>query len=327
MTRTRVIGSGGIVLRADGVTVTRGRRGGGEPVLRDVSLEVRAGETVAVLGPNGAGKSTLLGAVAGTIPATGRIERAGRVAHALQSGALADRTAVGNVEAALAWWGVPRQERRHRALESLEQLSAGPLAGRRVRSLSGGERRRVHLARALALRADLLLLDEPFSALDPATRDALLRDLGARLHAGDAASVVVVHDRAEAWALADRIAVVLDGRVAAVDTPDRLLSAPPSVAVAAFLGYAGRLDEAGSVVMTRPGDARLDPDGPLAGRVAAVVRTESGARVEVELPNGLLEVAAAATDRPAVGDDVRLRLVGGVRFDPVTGGRLPSSRG
>ena len=180
--------------------------------MHDVDLTLRRGDVLAVLGPNGAGKSTLLAALAGLIPpAGGTIERHGRVAAALQAPALAGRTARGNVEAALAWWGVPRRARRERALAALESMGAMQLEHRPAAGLSGGEARRVHLARALALRADVLLLDEPFAGLDAPTRADLLDDATAALVDDRRATVIVVHDRAEAWALADRVLILLGG--------------------------------------------------------------------------------------------------------------------
>jgi ABC-type nitrate/sulfonate/bicarbonate transport system ATPase subunit len=136
------------VLRARDVAVARA----GTEVVRGVDLDLHAGEVVVVIGPNGAGKSTLLVALAGLLPAArGSIDRRGRVAAALQAPALANRTARANVEAALQWWGVPRRERTERALAALQAIGARGLADRPSRALSGGEARRVHLARALAL--------------------------------------------------------------------------------------------------------------------------------------------------------------------------------
>ena len=159
--------------RCEHLSVRRGKR----DVVTDVSASLRAGELVALLGPNGAGKSTLLDALAGALPRRqGRIERHGRVAIALQSPDLARRTVFQNVTLALAWWGVPRAERAERAREALRAIGADHLARRRAATLSGGERRRVHLARAIAVRPDVLMLDEPFAGLDAEVRASLLDD-------------------------------------------------------------------------------------------------------------------------------------------------------
>ena len=217
------------VVRARGVAVARA----GVEVVRDVDLALAAGEVVVLIGPNGAGKSTLLAALAGLLPATrGTVERRGRVAAALQAPALAQRTARANVEAALAWWGVARRDRRDRALAALHAMGARALADRPARALSGGEARRVHLARALALEADALLLDEPFAGLDAPTRAELLYDAASALRDTRRATLVVVHDRAEAWALADRVLVMLDGRVAADGPPVVVFGSPPTPEVA-----------------------------------------------------------------------------------------------
>jgi ABC-type nitrate/sulfonate/bicarbonate transport system ATPase subunit len=286
------------VLRARDVAVARA----GTEVVRGVDLDLHAGEVVVVIGPNGAGKSTLLVALAGLLPAArGSIDRRGRVAAALQAPALANRTARANVEAALQWWGVPRRERTERALAALQAIGARGLADRPSRALSGGEARRVHLARALALQADALLLDEPFAGLDAPTRGELLYDAASALRDARRATLVVVHDRAEAWALADRVVVMLDGAVAADGPPARVFGAPPTPAVAAFVGFAGRLEEPGALRMVRPQDVALDDAGPLRARVTRLVPVEDGVRVELALEHGRLVALA-------------VRLTGGVAF-------------
>jgi ABC-type sulfate/molybdate transport systems ATPase subunit len=283
-------------------------------VVHDVELQVRTGEVLAVLGPNGAGKSTLLGALAGLLPLSrGTVERRGRVATALQAPALARRSARANVEAALGWWGVSRAERRERAIAALEAIGAGALAERPAASLSGGEARRVHLARVLALEPDVLLLDEPFAGLDAPTRADLLYDTASTVRSQRRATVVVVHDRAEAWALADRVIVMLDGRIAADGPPAEVFPNPPTPEVAAFVGFAGQLRQNGAIRMLRPQDVALVDDGPLRGRVTRLVPVEDGVRVELTLDNGRL-VAVSPAPGPEPGSEVSLRLTGGVRF-------------
>jgi ABC-type sulfate/molybdate transport systems ATPase subunit len=299
-----------VLLSADGLDLRREKR----EVVHDVSLELRRGELVALLGPNGAGKSTLLDALAGALePTAGLVTRHGRVAIALQAPDLARRSVLANVTLALAWWGVPKGKREGRAREALRALSAEGLAARSAATLSGGERRRVHLARVLAVAPDVLLLDEPFAGLDAETRGNLLADAVSALRSDARATLVVVHDRAEAWALADRLLVMIDGRLVAAGPPRELLETPPSPDVARFLGYDGELRDGDELLLTRPSHVRLDPDGPLTARVAGAVALEDGFRLELELTQGRL-YAIAGLPAPRVGDDVRVRIDRGARF-------------
>jgi len=303
-------GVDGLLLVAERVCAERG----GREVVRDVTLELRTGEVVALLGPNGAGKSTLLDALSGVLePVGGSVERRGRVAVALQSPDLARRSVLENVMLGLAWWGVPRAERTERAEAALRSMGADHLAQRRALTLSGGERRRVHIARAMAVRPDILMLDEPFAGLDPAARASLLEDAVSALRSDEQATLVVVHDRAEAWALADRLLVLIDGRLAAAGPPRDLLEAPPTAEVARFLGYDGSYDDAGETVLTRPPHVLLDPAGPLRGRVTRAIGLEDGVRLELELETGRL-YTVASLPAPRLGDTVSLRVRGGVRF-------------
>jgi ABC-type sulfate/molybdate transport systems ATPase subunit len=299
------------LLRASGLTVSRGRR----EVLHGVDLELAPGELVALLGPNGAGKSTLLEALSGSLEqASGTIERRGRVALALQSAEMARRTVRANLTAALGWWGVPRGQRAQRATDALAAMGAEHLARRQATTLSGGERRRVHLARVLAVAPDVLLLDEPFAGLDAEVRAALLGDAQRALRSPERATLVVVHDRAEAWALADRLLILIDGTIVADGTPRELLADPPTPLVARFLGYDGELrTEAGELLLTRPAHVVLDPDGPLTATVASAIPLEDGFRLELTMPGGRL-YATADLPAPTVGDSVRLRVDGGARY-------------
>jgi ABC-type sulfate/molybdate transport systems ATPase subunit len=300
----------GPLLEASGLTVVRGT----STVLRDVDLQLRAGELVALLGPNGAGKSTLLDALSGAlVPAAGSIERHGSVAVALQSAEMARRSVLANLTAALGWWGVPRPERAPRAREALAAIGAGHLAQRRATALSGGERRRVHLARVMAVRPDVLLLDEPFAGLDPEVRAALLQDAERALRSPERATLVVVHDRAEAWALADRLLILIDGQIVADGPPATLLSAPPSALVARFLGYDGELRDRDELLLTRAAHVTLDADGSHVATVARVIPLEDGVRLELTLDNGRL-FTTAPLPAPRVGDRVTARIDGGVRF-------------
>ncbi|KQW46913.1 hypothetical protein ASC77_17080 [Nocardioides sp. Root1257] len=294
-----------------GVSIKRGRR----TVVHDLDLDLRAGEVVALLGPNGAGKSTILEAVGGIIePSAGTVTRHGRVATVLQSPGLASRSVRANVDLAQSWWGVPRGERRARTDAALAQLGAEHLARRQAAALSGGERRRVHLARGLAVRPDLLLLDEPFAGLDPETHAALVQDTSTALRDAARAVLVVLHQRADAWALADRVLVLLDGRILADGAPDDLLREPPSAEVARFLGYDGELVEPdGTRVLTRAAWVHLDEAGDLEATVTRELRMEDGVRVDLATARGTLRTFHRGT-RIGTGDRVRVRLEHAVRF-------------
>lgn len=225
------------------------RRFDGLAVLRGVDLAVGDGEVVAVLGPSGCGKTTLLRLIAGLdAPDAGEISLGGRalsgpgvhvdaaergVGMIFQDGALFPfLDAAHNVT-----FGLPRPERRsERADPWLDLVGIGGLGARRVDELSGGQRQRVALARALAPGPAVLLLDEPFANLDAALRADLRGEVRALLVERGTTAVLVTHDRAEAFALADRVAVMLDGRIAQIGTPEELLDAPVSLAVARVVG-------------------------------------------------------------------------------------------
>ncbi|MGB0093361.1 MAG: ATP-binding cassette domain-containing protein, partial [Solirubrobacteraceae bacterium] len=193
-------------------------------------------------------------------------------------------------------------------------MQASHLRDRPAAALSGGERRRVHLARAVSVRPDILLLDEPFAGLDAATRATLLDDTGAALRAWASTTLVVVHDRAEAWALADRLLVLIDGRLVADGRPRDLFTHPPSVEVARFLGFDGMLTrEDGELLMTRPQHVVLDPASGLRARVTRAIPVEDGLRLELELDRGRV-FALAPLPGAAVGELVGIRLTGGARF-------------
>ncbi len=234
------------VVALHGIRVVRGAR----TVLDVPELAVDAGEVLAVIGPNGAGKSTLL-RVMGLLetPTAGSVRFQGervspsdglavrrRMASVFQDPLLTDATVRDNVALGLRFRGSDADRSAGRVTEWLEQLGIVDLAGREARTLSGGEAQRTALARALVLEPELLLLDEPFSALDQPTREALIEDLARILRRRRTTTVLVTHDRGEAQALGDRVAVMLDGRLRQVDQAGQVFRAPVSEEVARFVG-------------------------------------------------------------------------------------------
>jgi len=216
----------------------------------DVSVEVAPGEVLALLGPSGSGKSTLLRAIVGLErPTSGAISWDGReladvpvhrrgFGLMFQDGQLfAHRSVARNVSFGLEMAGTPRAEQRARVTELLDAVGLGGFADREVSSLSGGERQRVALARALAPRPKLLLLDEPLSALDRALREHLAAEVRTALKATGTTAIFVTHDHDEAFAVADRIAVLDRARLLQVETPVGLWRHPATVRVAEFLGF------------------------------------------------------------------------------------------
>ncbi|HEY3097499.1 MAG TPA: ABC transporter ATP-binding protein [Methylomirabilota bacterium] len=270
------------------------------------SLDVVAGEVLGVIGPNGAGKSTLL-RILGLLerPDEGRVLVDGRavdardalaerrrVATVFQEPLLADASVTHNVALGLRFRGVSAARAEPRVQTWLERLGIDKLAGRMARTLSGGEARRVALARALVLEPEALLLDEPFAGLDAPARAALIEDLGGIVRADRVTTVLVTHERGEAQALADRVAVLMEGRVRQLDDTARVFYAPVSEDVARFVGVE-------TLVM-----------GRVVGRADGVTAVEAGGRV--------LEVAAAAAPGAHVRvgirpEDVTLTAVDGAR--------------
>jgi tungstate transport system ATP-binding protein len=221
----------------------------GLDALRIDWLEIQRGETLTIVGPNGAGKSTILLALArllkpshGDILYEGRplkqwneLEYRRRISVVFQSPLLMDMTVEQNVALGLKFRGTPQEEMRARAEKWMKQLGVDSLATRRAGQLSGGEAQRVSLARAFVLEPELLLLDEPFAALDPPTHAKLLEDLSLILQQDHRTAVFVTHNLSEAAKISHRIAVILGGVLRQVGTAKQIKSRPADEAVAAFL--------------------------------------------------------------------------------------------
>jgi iron(III) transport system ATP-binding protein len=223
------------------------KRFGSSVVLDEVSLTVAEGSLTAILGESGSGKTTLLRLIAGfervdggTVSIGGRVvddgaralgvERRG-VGYVPQDGALfPNLTALGNIG-----FGLGRRD-RSRAHELLEVVGLGGLGDRRPHQLSGGQQQRVALARALAVRPGVILLDEPFAALDASTRATVRGDVGRILAEAGTTTILVTHDQDEALSMADQVALLRQGRVLAAASPRDLYSRPANREVAGSLG-------------------------------------------------------------------------------------------
>jgi len=224
---------------------------GDHPALQLDELSILDGEVLAVVGPNGAGKSTLLLTLARLLkPERGEIlfngQQVGaesdtvyrrRIAVVMQDPLLFDTSVFDNVASGLRFRGVPKDVIRRDVPLWLERLGVGHLSKRRAGELSGGEAQRVSLARALVLQPQLLLLDEPFSSLDPPTRSRLLKDLGELLNETATTTVFVTHDLNEAAQLAGRMAVIAGNRLRQVGEPEDVFTAPVDQDVAQFVEY------------------------------------------------------------------------------------------
>jgi iron(III) transport system ATP-binding protein len=277
-----------------------------------LSLEVASGELLTLLGPSGCGKTTTLRMVAGfESPSSGVIRIAGRdvtrlapqkrgVGMVFQNYALFPHLSVAeNVAFGLASNGVARAEAARRAADALALVGLEGLGGRRVQQLSGGQQQRVALARALAPEPPLLLLDEPLSNLDAALREHTRMELRALLKRVGITAIFVTHDREEAFALSDRVALLEGGRLQQLGTPAELYHTPATPFVAGFLGRTNLLParvaerEGERLICALAGGVRWSAmaAGPISGdAVQVMVRPEA----LVLLPDGA-EGALAGT--------------------------------
>jgi len=215
---------------------------GGRRVLDIPSLRVRGARTTAILGPNGSGKTTLLRLIAGLEPArAGRVSYGGAshpsVAYVFQEEVFLRRSVRDNLELGLRLRGVSNEEMRRRVDDAAARLGISHLMDRRADRLSGGEGRRVNLARALCLKAPLVLLDEPLEGLDERTYSRLLDDLPQLLNAFEATTLLVTHHQQEALRLAQDLVVLIDGRVRAAGDKSGVMTNPGRADVAEVLGY------------------------------------------------------------------------------------------
>lgn len=335
-------------LRVDAVDVSYDE----QLVVHGVSLAVAPGEVVAVIGPSGCGKSTLLRAIAGLEPIRAgsilwdhvdlRDVEPHRRAFGLmfQDHALFPHRDVGeNVEFGLRMQHVDSAARQSRVHATLELVGLDGFERRQVQELSGGEAQRVALARALAPRPRLVMLDEPLGSLDRSLRERLAVDIRATVRALGVAALHVTHDQDEAFAVADRIAVMRAGRIVRDDAPRAIWRDPRTEFVARFLGHrdvlswdtatrlgltvdrsAGPAGSAGSAagVVLLPGALTIDASGPFGASVVDVRFTSTALHVDVSLDPPLQECGvlraivphgstAAELDTIIVGQRLRFR--------------------
>jgi tungstate transport system ATP-binding protein len=221
----------------------------GRDVLRVDSLHIKRGETLAVVGPNGAGKSTLLLALAHLLkPAKGKVkfndknlkdwnelEYRRKIAFVFQDPLLMDMTVEQNIALGLKFRGAEKTHIENQTAKWSKSMGVDSLRARRSNQLSGGEAQRVSLARAFVLEPELLLMDEPFSAVDPQTRGKLLNDLSSVLAQEHRTTIFVTHNLREAAQMGDRVAVVIGGELKQVGTPQQIKEYPVDDSVESFL--------------------------------------------------------------------------------------------
>lgn len=309
----------------------------------DAAIEVRPGEVLAVLGPNGSGKTTLLRAIAGLAPIdAGHIAIGDTVLDdpsngvhvppedrpigvVFQSYLLFDHlSAIDNVAFGLRARGTAKAEARRRAAEWLDRVGLADHGRSRPRHLSGGQAQRVALARALAVDPHILLLDEPLAALDASTRRQVRRDLRHHLDGFEGVRVLVTHDAVDAYALADRVAILDHGALVQCGTIEEITAHPRSRYVAELVGtnlIAGALDAGG---LTTPDGVRIAVVADFTGPALAVVRPQS-----ITLSRTVADTSARNTfsgtvdDIDRLGDRVRVSIGGPLHLTAeITAGAL-----
>ena len=269
-----------------------------------VDLEIESGERFALMGPSGSGKSTLLRAVAGLEPLeTGAIhidgmDVTGLPAHRRPVGLMFQEYAlfphmsvVDNIGYGLSMIGVDRESARKRASALLDLAGLGGFEGRKPDSLSGGERQRVALLRTLAPEPSLVMLDEPLGSLDLALREDLLSQMRTIVTELGATTLYVTHDRTEAFAFAERLTIMRDGRIVRTGTPQQVWDDPRTTFVAKFIGHAnvltGQAIGLDAAAVTVPPDAlTLTDTGDPGVHIVDSVFTDGRYEIVAELTNG-----------------------------------------
>jgi iron(III) transport system ATP-binding protein len=293
-----------------------------------LDLAAPAGQITALLGPSGCGKTTALRLISGfERPDRGTVELAGktlsgngtfvspekrRIGLVFQDYALFPHLDVaGNIAYAL-----PSGASRSRVDELLELVGLSGTGGRSPHELSGGQQQRVALARALAADPDAILLDEPFSNLDAALRDRMRREVRQILLDSGATSIFVTHDQEEALSIADRVAVMRDGRIAQIGMPEEVYGRPASHWVAEFLGEADILPAMAGESSVECELGTLPIDAPFKGPAEVIVRPESVGMASGPGPGGVTTRKAKVLKREFYGHDqlLHLELESGLRL-------------
>lgn len=306
---------------------------GGHPAVAGASLSVAKGEVVALLGPSGSGKSTLLRAIAGLERVTtGEIHLDGEtvadvpthrrgVGLMFQDDALFPHRDVGeNIAFGLRMHGMERPAREQRIAELLNLVGLAGLERRQVHSLSGGEQKRVALARALAPSPRVLLLDESLGALDRPLHDRLLDDLRRLFQEISQTSLYVTHDVSEAFFLGHRVAVMREGRIVQIATPEELWAAPVDAWIARFIGLANVEERGAIAVVTRPEGVVLRPDPSGAAIVLSSERNGPVVTLRGLLDDGR-EIVSVAPSLAAPPPGTRVR----VEIDPAALSEVPAA--
>ena len=292
---------------------------GEQEVLKSVNLAVVPGELVTLVGPSGCGKSTLLRVIAGLEePTTGTVLVDGvdvtttpaekrRVGLVFQSNALFGHLRVDR-NIAFGLRHLPKQERRERVAEMLDLVKLGDLAHRYPHQLSGGEQQRIALARALAPRPPVVLLDEPYGALDEVLREEIGWEVKEILSQRNTAAILVTHDRHEAMTLGDRVAVMDSGRILQCDIPRTVYDNPSARFVADFLAVSSYLSlPSGEETLVRPHQLRISAGGShVVSRIEFLGATS---RYTVVMNDGSTVVADVDPSTPLrVGDSCSVHL-------------------
>jgi len=313
-----------IILEVNGLN----NRYDGEPLLQGVSFALEAGEILCLLGPSGSGKTTLLRVLAGlemvesgtiifqqrelmSVPPHKR-----RIGMMFQEYALFPHKSVSqNIAFGLEMQKMPVHEQEKTITAMLDLVGLTGFGKRRIDQLSGGERQRVALARSLAPSPHLLLLDEPLGSLDRILRDRLTVEIRSILKTLGVTAIFVTHDQAEAFSVADKVAVLHGGLLRQFDTPEHLYRYPASSVVARFLGFEnlveGKVDSTGCFHCSYTGLSNIVPAAKNTGcsRTATLLLRPEGARLAVgERAEGLTELSGRVVSSRFLGSSYRLAI-------------------